>query len=76
MILDHRKLDVEAHFKHPGLQRSTAIHQLSMESEVSKDLGPHIGGTRAFKWGLRATADGSRGILLPIQGLLLFPDEG
>ena len=35
-------------------------------------FGPHIGGACAFKWDLKAKVNESRGILLPMRGILLF----
>ena len=36
---------------------------------------PHIGGACAFKWDLKAKVADSMGMLVPIEGLLLFPKE-
>ena len=38
-------------------------------------FGSHIGGACAFKWDLGAKVDDSMGMLLPIEGLSLFPKE-
>ena len=37
-----------------------------------KAFGPQIGSACAFKWDLKAKVDESKGILLPMRGILLF----
>ena len=57
------------------------IHQFSVgKSGVSMSLGhnefgPQLGSACAFEWDLRAKVGDSKGILLPIQRMLLFSQQ-
>ena len=65
-ILDHRRRDVDAHFGHTEHRGCTTIHQFSQN-----------GSTCACKKVLKAKADESRGILLPMHAFIPLskPDE-
>ena len=55
----------------PANHKSKTSHDDANDDDF-KEFGPQVGSACAFKWDLNAKVDESKGILLPIHGILLF----